>query len=138
MRSIYNFTTKLHDKKNNQTTLSEIVLSSSSSHSQHTHTHTLTTQQLSFLSLPLTIPLSSLFLSHSHTTHTTQYICHTITIEATVDADRVRIMADIETSIGIGMMNQHIKSTLFQWLGNTAYAAAMARVALWKSGTLFL
>jgi len=63
---------------------------------------------------------------------------HTITIEATVDADRVRIMADIETSIGIGMMNQHIKSTLFQWLGNTAYAAAMARVALWKSGTLFL
>ena len=55
-----------------------------------------------------------------------------------MDADRVRIMADIETSIGIGMMNQHIKSTLFQWLGNTAYAAAMARVALWKSGTLFL
>ena len=54
-----------------------------------------------------------------------------------MDADRVRIMADIESSIGIGMMNQHIKSALFQWLGNTAYAAAMARVALCKSGTLF-
>ena len=53
--------------------------------------------------------------------------------EATIESDRVRIMHDIESSIGFSRMNKAVKAALFSWLGSTAHTAALHKVAQWKA-----